>query len=207
MADLEHQLRDCLSRHADTATAAPGLSTAAKARSHRLTRRAHVTAALAIVPVTAGTAVGVVSLANAASHGGPQRLQTRVTSAASPSTTPTTTSGPSTIAWTECPKNLVPRLKAKDGSLKGITNRPVSMSAIIRRNVHIHGSNTQGLKSIDYLRVVGHKPSGKVLAIEVVPRNGKVKWTLVVEHSPNSFSSHPATFLGCAPKAAANNRH
>jgi hypothetical protein len=200
VTDLETQLRDCLSRHADTVFSGAGLSTEVRNRSHQLARKRHGAVVFTVVPLTAAAIVGGISLSGSSSH--PQRVQVRPLASSTPSATPAKHPVGRTLSVTVCPKNTVPKLRARNGAISDHVRRPTSTPAFIRHDIRISGTNIQKLATINYLRVVGHRPTGPLLAIETVHRNGRRDWTLNIEHSPDQFTTYKSLFLGCAPRKA-----
>jgi hypothetical protein len=198
MTDLEHQLRECLSQHADGVPDNSTLLRAVRTRSRELARRDYATGAVAVALVTGGIAVGADALVGSSTSSSPPATL-HVSPAASSSPTAAARSAINhNLVLLRCKAGYVPKLGARHANLLehvGATSLP----AIIHRRFSLDGTGKQPV-AIDYLKVVGHHGTERVLALEQVRSNGHVAWQLSVEHSPSSFTSQRAKFLGCAPR-------
>lgn len=90
MTDLETQLRDCLSRHAEAVDVRPDLAVTTRVRSRQLSRRRSAATVVAIVPITAAIVIGAVALSGGSSHSPELRVQPVASSTATPPTAPVT---------------------------------------------------------------------------------------------------------------------
>jgi hypothetical protein len=87
VTDLETQLRECLSRHAEAAGVPADLARATRLRSRQLSRRRSTATVVAIVPVTAAIVFGAVTLSGTSSRA--PELQVRpLASSTAPRPTP-----------------------------------------------------------------------------------------------------------------------
>jgi hypothetical protein len=182
VADLDQQLRDCLRRHADDAHPTPQLASEAKARSRQLTRRAHATVALALVPATAGLTIGSAALADGGS--GHHDAKVRAIGRGLTSATSRPAAGPITFA--HCPRGEWVDLD-RLGRDTQIAVKPIGIPTFIRRYTRQHPNEVEGLSTTRKVVVDGrHRLSPWSYAIEIVTTQRRHVWQLMIGTPPHA---------------------
>jgi hypothetical protein len=167
VADLDQDLRNCLRHHADDAHPKPTLAGDAKARSRQLTRRAHATVVLALIPATAGATIGSVALADGGSAG---RDAAHVTTGRS--------------SEPRCTREKWPNLQ-KLGLDTQLARKPIGEPTFIRRYSRQH-PNIATLSPTRNVIVDDRRLSPWSYAIQIVTKQGDQSWQLMIGAPPHS---------------------
>jgi hypothetical protein len=199
VTDFESQLRDCLSRRADTVSPPVDLAADARSRSHRLARKRTGAVVFSVVPLTAAIVFGAVSLSGSS---GPARqaVNVRPATTATPSPAPTPNAALRSFAQKVCAGRGVPNLHVRAGQVPG-GHESLGERSFIRLEAHRYPSDIRGFATFEKFAVDGHRPGRHTLTVELVRDKGRRLWRLVRSHANGRWNVYQAVLIGCAPAA------
>jgi hypothetical protein len=198
VTDLEHQLRDCLSRHAQDARIAADLPGGVQQRSRQLARRGPTAAVFAVVPIAAAVVIGAASLAGSPTPSRPQALHVRPAASSSPTTSPPA----APVSLDVCPGSRIPNLHPgpATGHARGklIAGNPPERGLIRSATQKYRGRLTAFAASGNFAIDGKRRPANRLEA-ELITRDGTRIWYVLDTRRGRQWIVHPATLLGCAP--------
>jgi hypothetical protein len=204
VSDLESQLRECLTRHAETATSAPDAEAVTRTRRRRTHRRRQAAAVGAMIPLTAGVVIAATVLPGSSATRGSQTVSVG-TSPTPTRVRPTPTTGRVSYLVRPCRQGSRP-----DVRVAGRVRHP-SAAAIrsqrdyIRQDVrHFHGRIKQFAGISRTLTVDGRHASPHELFVEVELANGHHSLQLVRTHSGRPWTVYNVKLLGCVPSSGSH---
>jgi hypothetical protein len=198
VTDLESQLRDCLSRHADDALPRNEMLRGARDRSRQLGRHRQSAAVVAMIPVTAGVVGGAVALAGGSAQPQAVHVRTLASISASPSPTMAAHPGPKWLSLHHCKAGEEPSLHINPGERSESGRQLRSLSDVIRSSSHLHGARAYGIVGTGGFVLNGHRPGRNVMAYEVLTSRERT-WMVAISHPKQGWATYHATFIGCAP--------
>jgi hypothetical protein len=199
--DLETQLRDCLTRHAEHAETPLGLLSSTRARSRQLSRRRNTVAVASVVPVTAAVVLGAAAVSGSFAGGSGGRVQpgTSTSPSASPSIEPTTTT-----AQPACAGGTVPNvaLTSNDQQSWPVTPHTVTVNLPVLTGLthRIHAVVSFSQLTPSQFMVSGAAPATDQDLLAVVVRNKDHSLSRLwfsEQRGASTTTTDDATFLGC----------